>query len=75
MGMSELILVGIVALLVFGPKKLPEISRSLGKCVREFRQAMEETETVEVEIRKEHPALPRKPVELTAKEDEHDGKQ
>lgn len=38
-GMPELILILIVGLVVFGPSKLPEIGRSLGKAMREFRKA------------------------------------
>ena len=38
-GPGELLLVLIVALLVLGPKRLPEVGRSLGKGIREFRQA------------------------------------
>lgn len=40
LGMSELILVLLIALMVFGPKKLPEVGRALGKGLGEFRQAM-----------------------------------
>lgn len=36
-GPMELILIFIVALLIFGPKKLPEIGRSIGKAIREFK--------------------------------------
>ncbi len=38
-GWPELVIVLVVALLVFGPRKLPDIGRSLGKGIREFRQA------------------------------------
>lgn len=41
-GPAELILIFIVALLVFGPKKLPEIGRSVGKAIREFKKTSEE---------------------------------
>jgi sec-independent protein translocase protein TatA len=41
-GPSELILIFIIALLVFGPKKLPEIGKSVGKALREFKKASEE---------------------------------
>jgi len=50
-GMPELILIFIVALLVFGPKKLPEIGKSLGKGLAEFKRASEDLKkTIEDEI-------------------------
>ena len=39
-GISGLILILIVALLVFGPKRLPEMGRSLGKGMREFKDSL-----------------------------------
>jgi sec-independent protein translocase protein TatA len=39
-GPLELLVVGIIALIVIGPKRLPEMARSVGKGVREFKQAM-----------------------------------
>jgi len=42
LGFSEMLVVFIVALLVFGPKKLPELGKSLGKGIREFRKATDE---------------------------------
>jgi sec-independent protein translocase protein TatA len=44
MGLPELILIMGVALLIFGPKKLPEIGRSIGKAVRGFQDASREFE-------------------------------
>lgn len=41
-GLPELIIIFIVALLVFGPKKLPELGRMLGKGLAEFRKASDE---------------------------------
>ncbi|HKE11345.1 MAG TPA: twin-arginine translocase TatA/TatE family subunit [Myxococcota bacterium] len=38
-GMPELILILVVALIVFGPQRLPELARSLGKGLAEFRRA------------------------------------
>ena len=38
----ELLVIGVVALLVFGPKKLPELGKSLGKGLAEFRRASSE---------------------------------
>jgi sec-independent protein translocase protein TatA len=42
LGMPELIVIFVIALLVFGPKKLPEIGRSLGRSLAEFKRASEE---------------------------------
>jgi sec-independent protein translocase protein TatA len=44
-GLPEMILILVVALLVFGPKKLPEIGRSLGKAIRGFQEASREFES------------------------------
>ena len=41
-GMPELIVIFIVALLVFGPKALPDLGRALGRGLREFKRASEE---------------------------------
>jgi sec-independent protein translocase protein TatA len=50
-GMPELILIFVVALLVFGPKKLPELGRSLGKGLAEFKRASDDLKkTIEDEI-------------------------
>lgn len=38
-GMSELILIAVIALIIFGPKKLPEVGRALGKGLRELKNA------------------------------------
>ena len=43
-GLPEMALIMIVALLIFGPKKLPEIGRSLGKAIRGFQEASKEFE-------------------------------
>lgn len=44
-GLPEMAVIMVVALLVFGPKKLPEIGRSLGKTLRSFQDASKEFET------------------------------
>jgi len=41
-GMPELIVIFIVALLVFGPKKLPDLGKALGRGLAEFKRASEE---------------------------------
>ena len=47
-GWQELVLVLVVVLIIFGPKRLPELGRSLGRGIREFRKATSELhETVD----------------------------
>ena len=49
-GMPEFILIAVVALIVFGPKKLPELAKSMGRAMREFRKATSELkETMQVD--------------------------
>jgi sec-independent protein translocase protein TatA len=42
LGFPELLIIGIIAMLVFGPKKLPELGRGLGKAIHDFKSAMNE---------------------------------
>jgi TatA/E family protein of Tat protein translocase len=54
LGIPELILIFIVALLVFGPKRLPEIGRTLGKALGEFKKATDDLKnTIEREVQVE----------------------
>ncbi|MTI55402.1 MULTISPECIES: twin-arginine translocase TatA/TatE family subunit [Geosporobacter] len=39
LGLSELIVILVIALVVFGPKKLPEIGKALGSSIKEFKKA------------------------------------
>ena len=43
-GMSEIILIALVFILLFGAKKLPEIGASIGQAIKEFRKASRGTE-------------------------------
>ena len=42
LGFQELFVIFLIALLVFGPRKLPELGKSLGKGLREFKRATED---------------------------------
>ncbi len=44
LGFPEMLLIGLVVLVLFGPKKIPEIARGLGKGMNEFRKAMKEVQ-------------------------------
>ena len=51
-GAPELIIILVIALIIFGPRKLPELGRSLGKSIGEFKKASNELRsTLEEEIR------------------------
>ncbi|HEX8887981.1 MAG TPA: twin-arginine translocase TatA/TatE family subunit [Pyrinomonadaceae bacterium] len=61
LGTSELLLILVVALIIFGPRKLPQLSRQLGKSLADFRRASEDfKQTWEKEVGREsaiHEAL------------------
>lgn len=51
-GMPELVVIFVVALIIFGPRKLPELGRSLGRSLSEFKRASHDLrQTLEDEIR------------------------
>ena len=53
-GMPEMIVIAVIALVIFGPRKLPELGKSLGKSIAEFKRASNELKnTLEEEIRTE----------------------
>src|SRR4051812_38107588 len=53
-GMPELVIILVIALIIFGPRKLPELGRSLGKSIGEFKRASNELQrTLDEEIRAE----------------------
>jgi TatA/E family protein of Tat protein translocase len=48
-GPQEILIVLIIALVVLGPKRLPEMARSLGKGVKEFKEGINDDDTVDVD--------------------------
>ena len=55
-GLQELVVVFVIALLVFGPKNLPQLGRSLGRAMREFRRASDEfRSTIETNLQINEP--------------------
>jgi sec-independent protein translocase protein TatA len=62
-GMPELMIIFVIALIIFGPRKLPELGRSLGRSLTEFKRASNELRnTLEEEIKVEdtRPPEPQK---------------
>ena len=61
LGTSELLIIAVVAMIIFGPRKLPEIGRSVGRTLSEFKRASEDFKRtweyeVELEQRSAGPA-------------------
>ena len=50
LGVPELIIILVIALIIFGPKKLPEIGKSLGQGIREFRKS---TSAIESQVKED----------------------
>ncbi len=62
-GLPEMILIMLVALLIFGPKKLPEIGRSMGKAIKGFQDASREFES---EFKREADLLEQNPAQVSS---------
>ena len=63
-GMPELIIIFVIALVIFGPRKLPELGRSLGRSLTEFKRAsndLRNTLEEEIKIEDARPPEPPKP--------------
>ena len=67
--MPELVLILVIALVVFGPGKLPEVGKALGKGIQEFRRATTGGEQAKEEEKKEEPILVQPIKAETIKED------
>ncbi len=60
-GMQELLLIAAVALLVVGPKRLPDVAKSLGKGLAEFRKTAEGvTDSLKGTLQDDEPQSPQK---------------
>lgn len=65
LGMPELIFILVLALLIFGPKRLPEVGRTLGRGLSEFRRASNELKrSIETELTEEEQRALKMPVTL-----------
>ena len=68
-GMPEMIIILVIALIIFGPRKLPELGRSLGRSINEFKKASNELRsTLEDEIRVEEKKEQRAQTEADQRE-------
>lgn len=60
-GFSELVVIFAIALLLFGGKKLPEVGRSIGQAIREFKRSMTGAADEEEKAEKPTSESPTKP--------------
>jgi sec-independent protein translocase protein TatA len=58
LGPFEILLIGLVALVIFGPKKLPEMGSSLGKAIKNFKSGVSTEETPSPKETVQQPTLP-----------------
>ncbi|HXX80076.1 MAG TPA: twin-arginine translocase TatA/TatE family subunit [Thermodesulfovibrionales bacterium] len=72
LGIQELIVIFVVALIVFGPKRLPELGKTLGKGLFELKKAMEGIkEQINEEAESTHPPTDNPPLQEVIKDEEH----
>lgn len=64
-GTMEIVLILIVALIVFGPKRLPELGRSMGRGIREFKNSVTSDKDDDDDVREleQKPAAEERPLE------------
>lgn len=67
-GFQEMLIILVVILIFFGPKRLPDLAKSLGKGIAEFKKASEEVKKSIDDAMKEEIAREEPPKEMTARE-------
>lgn len=68
-GMPELIVIFVIALIIFGPRKLPELGKSLGRSIAEFKRASNELRNTleeEIKVDEQRQKAPAAPAPLAA---------
>ncbi len=80
-GMPELVIIFVIALIIFGPRKLPELGKSLGRSLAEFKRASNDLRnTLEQEVRMEETrddtktGRDHRPVDKTGDSNENESK-
>ncbi|HID72365.1 TPA: twin-arginine translocase TatA/TatE family subunit [Candidatus Micrarchaeota archaeon] len=53
LGPTELIIILVLALLIFGPRQLPKVAKSVGESVRSFKKVKESTDSIKDNLKKE----------------------
>lgn len=69
LGVPELIVIFVIALIVFGPKRLPDLGKSLGRGIAEFKKASQEVkDSIESEMRNAEQSIDLSKVEKAQQE-------
>lgn len=63
LGVPELVLILIIGLVVFGPGKLPDIGKALGRSIHEFKDATEEEDKKTINVTEKPAQIAQKPEE------------
>jgi len=58
LGMPEILIILVIVLILFGPKKLPELARGLGQSIREFKKGANDIKQEFEQVVNEEPAKP-----------------